>query len=143
MDNGNTLIRNSKQGEFALSLGDKEFVFKFGMIAYEILFEELNFFRLCQTAQVMKAVRASIYAGAISASKQNGLSSDLSFDDFAEVLEELEPTEKQKTDVFLACMDSLGWMAKKSGADADKVETLNNLGKQVRETVTDSLALKN
>lgn len=142
MDNSN-VIRNSKQGEFALLLGDKEFVFKFGMIAYEILFEELNFFKLCQTAQVMKAVRASIYAGAISASKQNGLSSDLSFDDFAEVLEELEPTEKQKTDVFLACMDSLGWMAKKSSATADRVETLNDLGKHVRETITGSLALKN
>jgi len=142
MGDGN-VIRNSKQGEFALPLGDKDFIFKFGMIAYEILFEELNFFRLCQTAQVMKAVRASLYAGAISASKQNGLSSDLSFDDFAEVLEELEPTEKQKTDVFLACMDSLGLMAKKSGADADKVETLDALGKQVRETITASLESKN
>ena len=142
MGDGN-VIRNSKQGEFALLLGDKEFVFKFGMIAYEILFEELNFFRLCQTAQVMKAVRASLYAGAISASKQNGLSSDLSFDDFAEVLEELEPTEKQKTDVFLACMDSLGLMAKRSGADAEKVEVLNNLGKQVRESIATSLESKN
>ena len=135
-------ILNSAKGRFEFPLGDKVFKFFFTMRSYEIIKERYNIGLLAIAGDFSKMVNVCVYSGLVGASSQNGLSENFSLVDFYDLVDELEPTEEQRIDIFKAFLDSMGLMARKSGKSEEEIKIAEAEGKRMRELFQDTSPIK-
>lgn len=131
------------KGIYSFMINGQEWHFKFGMNAYKMLFEESDFFGLLTSNKIVTVACLAFFAGAKSMRKLNNLSVDWSIEDATDYLEESD-NQEVINEIFLACMDCLGFMYRTAGASPDHVRIMKELGEKAREAMTKQLsALQN
>lgn len=124
----------NQTGTYTFNINGKEWHFKFGMNAYKILFEDNSLMELLTTNKLVSAMCLAFFAGAKSLRKLNSLPADWSLEDASDVVEVSED-EGVNNEIFLSCMDCLGFMYRTAGANPQTVQLMTDLAKQIRATV--------
>lgn len=126
----------NQTGTYSFTINGREWQFKFGMNAYKILLEDYNILDLLTTNKLVSAMCLAFFAGAKSLRKLNNLPADWSLEDASDVVEVSED-ESINNEIFLSCMDCLGFMYRTAGANPQTVQIMTNLAKQVREKIAE------
>jgi hypothetical protein len=129
----------NQTGTYSFTINGKEWHFKFGMNAYKILFEDNNFLELLTTNKLVSAMCLAFFAGAKSLRRLNNLPTDWALEDASDVVEVSED-EQINNEIFLSCMDCLGFMYRTAGAKPETVRIMTDLAKQVREVIREKEA---
>ena len=124
----------NQTGVYSFIINGREWHFKFGMNAYKILFEDYNLLELLTSNKLVSAMCLTFFAGAKSLRKQNNLPADWSLEDASDVVEVSED-EQINNEIFLSCLDCLGFMYRTAGANPQTVQIMMDLAKNVRLTM--------
>lgn len=124
---------------YTFIINGKEWHFKFGMNAYKILFEDNNLLDLLTSNKLVSAMCLAFFAGAKSLKRLNNLPADWCLEDASDVVEVSED-EQINNEIFLSCMDCLGFMYRTAGANPQTVRIMTDLSKQIRQTMREKEA---
>lgn len=138
------LTKNKKNmenqtGTYSFTINGREWHFKFGMNAYKILFEDNDLMGLLTSNKLVSAMCLTFFAGAKSLRKLNNLPTDWSLEDASDVVEVSED-EQINNEIFLSCMDCLGFMYRTAGANPKAVQIITEMGRGIRAKYQETLS---
>jgi len=128
----------NQTGKHTFLINGKEWYFKFGMNAYEILFEQNDFVELSKAGKTISVAKLCFYAGAKCQRTQNGLPTNWTLEDAGDFIEEMNDFETLN-EIYLACLDSMGFMFRITGKNPEAVKAAEQMAKKVREVLEEAI----
>lgn len=128
----------NQTGKYTFNINGKDWYFKFGMNAYEILFEQNDFVKLSTGGKTVSVAKLCFYAGAKCQRTQNGLPVDWSIEDAGDLIEEMDDFETLN-EVYLSCLDSMGFMFRITGKAPQAVKAAEDMAKKVRGVIEEAI----